>query len=157
MLSSFNARCQLCSYSIRKEDPKANLLCQQGIGGCRNQLFGHRKTHPCSVCISQEVTPLLLDHALVVVISYLLCAILHSLDVLRQLMKQLVVLSEFHIVCQPRTTLKVYFVIELTFSKQTRGLFKMNASTKIPQILNVDGLANAHESEARIILKTLNE
>lgn len=95
---------------------------------------------------SKKLLPYFQSNTIIVVTSYSLRVVLHSSDVAIQHMKWSVALSEFHIVYQPRTTLKAQvfadFVAKFTHSKQNGG---MEGALPPPptQVLKVNKSANA--------------
>lgn len=75
--------------------------------------------------LAKKLRPYFQTQIIIVVTLYPLCVVLHNPNMVGWLIKRYVALSAFHIIYQPRISVKaqalVDFIVELTLSEQIKG------------------------------------
>ncbi|RVW68609.1 hypothetical protein CK203_058859 [Vitis vinifera] len=133
------------------------LLCQQGIGRCRNQVFKNGANSLSSSKCCPKAPPLFSSHPVIVLTDQPLRSILHKPDLTGRMLQWAIELSEFGIEFQPRLSKKGQVMADFVLEYSRRPNQHHESSEQEWWTLRVDGASRSSGSGVGLLQSPTGE
>ncbi|RVW81428.1 Pol polyprotein [Vitis vinifera] len=130
------------------------LLCQQGIGRCRNQYSKMELTALALRSAAQKLRPYFQAHPVIVLTDQPLRSILHKPDLIGRMLQWAIELSEFGIEFQPRLSKKGQVMADFVLEYSRRPNQHHELSEQEWWTLRVDGASRSSGSGVGLVLQS---